>query len=89
MEERYKELMQYEDSVNAYRDIVNAINTATKDGYIKGRAEGKAEGRAEGRAEGMLEGKLEIARNMLLMGMTAKDIANITGLSGDDIENLQ
>ena len=33
-----QELKQYEDSVNAYRDIVNAINTAIKDGFAEGKA---------------------------------------------------
>ena len=32
--------MLYEDSVNAYRDIINAINTAKKEGYAEGYAEG-------------------------------------------------
>lgn len=30
MEEKFQELRMYEDSVNAYRDIVNAIKTAEK-----------------------------------------------------------
>ena len=47
-----QELMQYEDSVNAYRDIVNAINTAKKDSFAEGVAKGIAEGVAKGIAEG-------------------------------------
>lgn len=54
-----QELKQYEDSVNAYRDIVNAINTAIKDGFAEGKAKGLEEGRAEGRAEGWVEGWVE------------------------------
>ena len=42
-----QELKLYEDSVNAYRDIVNAIRTAEKKKLAEGRAEGIAEGRAE------------------------------------------
>ncbi len=35
-----QELKSYEDSVNAYRDIVNAIKTAEKKKYAEGKAEG-------------------------------------------------
>ena len=56
-----QELKQYEDSVNAYRDIVNAINTAIKDGFAEGKAkaEGWAEGWAKGWAKGWAEGWTE------------------------------
>lgn len=81
MKERYfsqQELLQYEDSVNAYRDIINAINTAIKDGY------------AEGRAKWMEEGKrvrnLEIANNMHKKGLAIADISELTGLSIEDVE---
>ena len=43
-----QELKSYEDSVNAYRDIVNAIRTAEKKKFADGRAEGRDDGRAEG-----------------------------------------
>lgn len=83
-----EELMQYEDSVNAYRDIFNAINTAKKDSF----AEGKAEGRELGKAEGIELGKklrdIEIARNLLLKGLSVNDIAETTGLSQDDVATL-
>lgn len=51
-----QELKQFEDSVDAYRDIVNAINTAFKDGFAEGKAKGMEEGRAKGWAEGWAEG---------------------------------
>ena len=49
----------YEDSVNAYRDIVNAIRTAEKTKFAEGHAEGHAEGMAEGMAKGMAEGMVK------------------------------
>lgn len=52
-----EELKLYEDSVNAYRDIVNAIRTAEKKKFAEGMAKGKAEGMAEGIAEGMAKGE--------------------------------
>lgn len=51
-----EELKLYEDSVNAYRDIVNAIRTAEKKKFAEGMAEGMAKGKAEGMAEGIAEG---------------------------------
>ena len=76
-----QELRLYEDSVNAYRDIVNAIKTAEKKKF----AEGKAEGRAEGRAEG----KIEVAQRLLDMGMSIGDIVMATGLTSEEISALK
>lgn len=98
-----QELKQYEDSVNAYRDIVNAINTAIKDGFAEGKAkaegwaEGWAKGWAKGWAEGWAEGiakgieqrNIEIAKNMLRKGLSAEDISEMTGLPVDLINTIQ
>ena len=82
----------YEDSVNAYRDIINAINTAKKDSFAEGRAEGHAEGHAEGRAEGIAEGiefsKVEIARKMLQRGMAVEEVAELTNMTVQDIKKI-
>ncbi len=80
-----QELMQYEDSVNAYRDIVNAINTAKKDSF----AEGVAKGIAEGVAKGIEQRNVEIARKMLRKGMTPEEVADMTGLSIADVDGLE
>ena len=53
------ELKEYEDSLKAYRDVKNSIDTALEKGREEGRAEGREEGRAEGRAEGREEGRAE------------------------------
>lgn len=47
------ELREYEDSLKAYRDIKNSLDTAKEEGRAEGREEGRAEGREEGRAEGI------------------------------------
>ncbi len=87
-----QELKSYEDSVNAYRDIVNAIKTAEKKKYAEGKAEGMAKGMAKGRAEGRAEGErkktLEIAKVMLQKGMTPKAVGDITGLTEEEIASL-
>ena len=53
------ELKAYEDSLKAYRDIKNSLDTAKEEGRAEGRAEGLAEGRAEGLAEGRAKGHAE------------------------------
>ena len=78
------ELREYEDSLKAYRDIKNSLDTAKKEGRAEGRAEGLAEGRAEGRTEGIMS----TARNLKLMGLSVADIMKATGLSEDDIMKL-
>ena len=76
-----QELKLYEDSVNAYRDIVNAIRTAEKKKY--------AEGRAEGRAEGEKKAKEKIASNLLALGVPIETIMQASGLSEEEIKNIQ
>ena len=83
------DLKAYEDSMNAYRDIVNAINTARKDSFSEGKAEGRAEGIAEGREEGMAKRNIEIARTMLGNGEAIDKIILYTGLSKEDIKQLR
>lgn len=75
------DLKAYEDSMNAYRDIVNAINTARKDSF--------SEGKAEGREEGMAKRNIEIAKTMLDNGEAIDKIILYTGLSEEDIKQLR
>lgn len=93
MTEKYiidqQELKLYEDSVNAYRDIVNAIRTAEKKKFAEGREEGREEGRAEGRAEGEKETKERIAANLLSLGVPIETIVQASGLSEEEITNIQ
>ena len=95
-----QELKEYEDSLKAYRDIKNSLDTAKEEGRMEGREEGLAEGMAKGIEKGMAEGiekglaegernkTLEIATAMKSKGFSADDIAQITGLAAKDIENL-
>ncbi|MGI6140078.1 MAG: hypothetical protein ACOYI9_13755 [Candidatus Hydrogenedentales bacterium] len=90
----------YEQSVKTLRDNTNIIDYAHEEGREKGRAEGReegrvegrVEGRAEGRAEGREEGKEELAReivfNMLKKGMGFTEIAELTTLTVQQIENI-
>ena len=86
------ELRKYEDSLKAYRDIKNSLDTAKEEGRAEGREEGRAEGRDEGRAEGREEGRAEgiamVAKMMFAKGMDIDVIASMTGLSTDEVESL-
>ena len=44
---------------------------------------------AKGRAEGKAEGKAEVARNLLAMGMSWTQIIQATGLTEDQLKQLQ
>jgi predicted transposase/invertase (TIGR01784 family) len=62
----------YEMNLKVYRDYKNTIDTAFDEGKLEGR----------------LESKLEIAKNMKLQGMPVYLIAQLTGLSAEEINNL-
>lgn len=66
------ELREYEDSLKAYRDIKNSLDTAKE----------------EGREEGREQRNIEIAKKMLAVGMHIDIIINMTDLSKDEIEKL-
>ena len=82
------ELREYEDSLKAYRDIKNSLDTAKEEGRAEGRAEGREEGRGEGRAEGRAEGIAIVAKTMYAKGMNFDIIASMTGLPKDEVERL-
>lgn len=87
-----EELKLYEDSVNAYRDIVNAIRTAEKKKFAEGMTEGIAKGKAEGMEEGMAKGekaaKVKIAANLLSLGVPMETIMQASGLSEEEIKSI-
>lgn len=61
-------------------DVINAINTAKKDGYAKGLAEGLA--------EGIKRRKVEIARKMLQRGMAVDDVAEVMDMTIQEIKEM-
>ena len=84
-----KELREYEDSLKAYRDIKNSLDTAREQGFEKGHEKGRAEGRAEGLAEGRDERSIEIAREMLADGESIEKIMRYTGLTETQIREIE
>lgn len=82
------EMREYEQSINAYRDIKNGMDSAERAGIRKGLAEGRAKGRAEGLDEGRTEKSLEVAKKMKGEGFPFDTISRLTGLSADTIIKL-
>lgn len=78
------QLREYEDSVKAYRDIVNAVNTAR----IEGLEEGLEKGLEQGLEKGHEEEKIEIARKMKSDGLPDDVISKYTGLPMAEIEKI-
>ena len=72
-----KELVEYEDSLKAFRDWYSVMKTTLN------------KGREEGRAEGRIEEKIAIARQMKANSLPAEVIAQCTGLSLEEINELR
>ena len=83
------ELELYDEDIKNMRDIYATRKFDEKRGMEKGMAKGRAEGLAEGRAEGELSKGLEVARNLLAMGMSWSQIMQATGLTEDQLKQLQ
>lgn len=82
-----EERAQYEAEWRMYNDYFNSIESAEKKARME-QEEARAKGLAEGLAEGRTEAKLEDARKMKSKGYPVIDIAEITGLSIEEINNL-
>lgn len=74
------ELRTYEDSLKAYRDIKNSMDTA--------REQGVAEGMAAGVAKGIEIGMRRVAKGMLAKGVAPGRVAELTGLDVDTVMGL-
>ena len=84
-----EELELYDEDIKNMRDIYATRKFDEKRGMEKGRAEGMAEGMAKGMAKGELSKGLEVARNLLAMGMSWTQIIQATGLTEDQLKQLQ
>jgi predicted transposase/invertase (TIGR01784 family) len=77
------ELVRYEAGLKALEDAVD-FDELLSDSV----REAKAESFAEGRTEGKTQAQIEIAKRMLSMKMDVDTIAQISGLSVEEIEEL-
>ena len=88
----HTELKEYEDSLKAYRDIKNSLDTAKDEGRAEGMAKGMAEGMAKGMAKGLAEGRVETLNKMVSEmkreGLGYDLIEKLTGLSQKDIDAI-
>ena len=75
------ELRHYEDSLKAFRDVKNCIDSAEE--------KGRAEGREEGRAEGERAKAIEISKHLLAMHLPMESITKATGLSEEELATLK
>ena len=80
-----EEQEKYDESIKAVDDYYSGLYGA----YIEGEKEGFAKGLAEARAEGRAEVRAKVARNMLAMGMSWSQIKQATGLTEDQLKQLQ
>ena len=73
MENNIKMRNEYEDSLKAYRDIKNSIDTALE----------------KGREEGMEKEKIATARRLLSMGFSEEQVSTATELPLEEIQKLR
>ena len=94
------ELARYEAGLKAIEDEIDfeemleeakvkIAAEAHAKGHAEGFAEGLAEAHAEGYAKGIKENQIKTAKKMLNMGMSIDLIAEISGLSKEEIEGLR
>ena len=72
---------EYEDSLKAYRDVKNSIDTALE--------KGREEGMEKGLAKGMEKEKIATARRLLSMGLSEAQVATATELPLEDIQKMK
>ena len=95
---RDNNLVQYYDLEASHKfEVEDSFNTGVNAGRASGLAEGRASGLVEGRASGLVEGRLEglkdrsieIARNLLNLNIDIPTIMKSTGLTKQEILELQ
>jgi predicted transposase/invertase (TIGR01784 family) len=86
------QLWEYEESLKVHRDfkgvVANSIEEGQKIGWAKGIKEGREEGIKEGREEGEKNKAMEMAKKLKEKGNDIRFIAEISGLTPEEIEKL-
>ena len=78
------ERLQYDEALKKYRDTISVFEGVRLEGREEGRKEGMEMGVLKGRKEGMVEN----ARKMKAYGLALEMIADITGLTIDEVRDL-
>ncbi|WP_108784703.1 Rpn family recombination-promoting nuclease/putative transposase [Wolbachia endosymbiont of Bemisia tabaci] len=84
-----KDLVAYEERIMDLQKEAAILEQKLDDATHKGRQEGIQIGHQKGKIEGKTEGKIEVAKNSLKAGVSIDVIAEITGLSHDEIIQLK
>jgi predicted transposase/invertase (TIGR01784 family) len=80
----HMEALRYQRSV-----IKTGREEGLEEGWEKGWEKGREEGWEKGREEGIKENKISIAQKALKRGLPLEDVAELTGLTKEEITGLQ
>ena len=87
------ELRAYDHEIKRMRDnravLEEQLDQVKAEGLAEGLAQGFAQGLAEGKEKGRVQGKMDIARNLLALGLSQEQIIQATGLSLEQLEQLE
>jgi predicted transposase/invertase (TIGR01784 family) len=78
----------YEDHLKWLRVETNTLKKAEAKGREQGKTEGLLEGEVKGKAEGEKNKTIEIAIKMLSRGSSIEEVAEVTGLSQEEIKDV-
>ena len=83
-----EERRQYDESLKHFRDTIAVMHGQYLEGLEKGMEQGMEKGLAKGMAKGRAEANADNAKRMKSKGYAIEDIADITGLTADEIAAL-
>ena len=87
-----RERAAYDEHLDAVMVQNDVLDTYKMEGLVEGHAKGLAEGHAKGLAEGCekgrKEGRRDVALTMKTMGMDDETIAKATGLTVEEVRNI-
>ena len=83
-----KEVVEYEDSLKAFRDWYSVMKTQFNKGQKQGIEQGIRQGIKQGIEKGRDDEKREIARKMLQQGIDKDTVSRLTGLDKEKVEAL-
>ena len=83
-----REKLKYYSMSPKERMAYDEQNDVLDSAKLEGRLEGIAEGKAEGKLEGKAERSIEIAQKLKHINIPVEQIANVTGLSIEEIERI-
>ncbi|MFP3034740.1 MAG: transposase, partial [Candidatus Tisiphia sp.] len=84
-----EDLAAYEERVLSVQKEAAIWEQRLDDARDEGKQEGRQEGRQEGIQIGHQKGKIEVAKNLLKASISIDIISQTTGLSPDEIKQLQ